>query len=40
MLSASGKEAPLEYREIIERYYKRISDLYEKTVRRSSETSP
>lgn len=38
MLSASGKEAPLEYREIIDRYYKRISDFYEKAMgRRASD---
>ena len=34
MLSATGKEAPLEYREIVEKYYKRLSDYYEKRARR------
>ncbi|MCZ6795864.1 MAG: hypothetical protein O7J95_19825 [Planctomycetota bacterium] len=28
MVSAAGKEAPAEYRDIIERYYQRISDTY------------
>jgi hypothetical protein len=30
MISASSKEPPREYREVIERYYKRISDHYSK----------
>ena len=30
MLSTAGKEAPAEYKSIIERYYKRLSDYYEK----------
>ena len=30
MLSAGSKEAPSEYRDIIERYYRRISEFYDK----------
>ncbi|MEM7230532.1 MAG: hypothetical protein AAF517_00065 [Planctomycetota bacterium] len=33
MISASSKEPPREYRDIIERYYKRISDFYTKKSR-------
>lgn len=33
MLSTSGKEVPPEYREIVEKYYKRISDFYERVTR-------
>jgi hypothetical protein len=28
MLNSSAKEVPAEYREIIERYYKKLSDFY------------
>ena len=35
MLSTSGKEAPAEYRRIIEKYYQRIGDYYEQRARRS-----
>lgn len=34
MMSATAKEPPAEYRELIERYYRRISDFYERRSRR------
>ena len=30
MVSSTGKEAPVEYRRIINRYYQRLSDFYKK----------
>jgi hypothetical protein len=34
MLSATGKEAPAEYRQMVEKYYKRMSDYYEQRGKR------
>jgi hypothetical protein len=34
MLNSSGKEAPAEYKEIISRYYKRMTEFYDESRRR------